>query len=150
MCCFTALQPSHNKSFLNASLKAIWNHPPLMVLSLCALVTVYCCYCKNQKISSSSGVSQTSCARSPRTPGCQSRASPASASTPRVQTAWSPCSDTSRTPIQGFSSSLSSCQGRHLCMVRAHFCLDLLGQVSLREICCLAYVKNYSEPSVRY
>lgn len=55
------------------------------------------------------GASQTSWGRSPRMPGCPSKVSPASVSTPKEPTAWSPCSNTWRCPMWACSSSWSSC-----------------------------------------
>jgi len=94
------------------------------------------------------GTLQTSCARSPRTQGCRSKASPVSVNTPRVQTVWSPCFGTSRTPIQGFSSSLSSCQEKHRCTVREYLGLYLFGEASFKhmhdvlENCSGAFIRH--------
>jgi len=119
-----------------------------VLLPAFALVVVCCCQCKNPVNSLSVGVLQTSCARSPRTQGCRSKASPVSVNTPRVQTVWSPCFGTSRTPIQGFSSSLSSCQEKHRCTVREYLGLHLFGEASFKhmhdvlENCSGAFIRH--------
>ncbi len=64
------------------------------------------------------GVSLTSCARYPRTQGCPSKASPASASTPRGQTAWSRCSSISKCLMWDYSSLWSFFLGKHQSMVK--------------------------------
>lgn len=84
----------------------VWSNYDMCLYSLCSSLLPLC-----------AGVSQTSCVRFLRMLGCPSRVSHVFVNTPRVQTVWSPCSDTWRIPMLGCSSSLSSCLERPLSMV---------------------------------